>query len=182
VVREFQGGGIGPYVLKLYMETNPSKSHKTPRLGQMTWQGIATAKKTWMMFVEDAIKTGKQVPEKVVTSYEQEKQHRIENPPERVEYDIPKYHMNKVQFGLGTIPPARGFNIDILTQMGVKFWDVEYNHTNRPERWFMDDEGGDWDDAIAFVENLGYQSEGYRTYNLKMDYSGEHGIILPANA
>jgi hypothetical protein len=181
VVREFQGGGIGPYALKLYMETYPSKGHKTPRLGQMTWQGIATAKKSWMMFVEDAIKSNKPVPQEVIASYEEENQHRMNNPPQRTEYDIPKYKTTKVEFGSGSISPMKGFNTDLLHQMGVNFWDVKYGPGDRPDSYYMD-EGGDWEDAIRFVENLGYQAEGYQTYNLKMDYSGEHGIILPANA
>lgn len=179
VVREFQGGGIGPYLLKLYMESNPKAARS--RLGQMTWQGIATAKKTWMMFVEDAIRKNENIPDDVLKSYEEVKQERINNPPERIEYDIPKYHTTRVQFGTGTLAPREGFNADLLRQMGVNFWDVEYDQVGNPQRWYMDD-GGSWEDAAAFVESLGYQEEGYRTYNLKIDNSGEHGIIVPANS
>ena len=131
--------------------------------------------------VEDAIKKNKDVPEDVVLSYQQEMQDRVDNPPQRTDYDIPKHKTTQIQFGSGSILPMEGFNVDILSQMGVNFWDVEYDHTRRPQRYYMD-EGGEWDNAVAFVESLGYQEEGYRTYNLKMDYSGEHGIILPANA
>lgn len=181
VVREFQGADIGPYALNLYMETYPSKSHKTPSLGQMTWQGVATAKKTWMMFVEQALESGKDVPKNVIDSYEQEKQNRVNNPPQRQEYDIPKYKINKVRFDSGEIPPREGFNADLLLQMGIKFWDVELDHTGRPQRWNADD-GATWAAAAGVGANLGYQEDGYRTYDLKMDYSGGHGIILPAAA
>lgn len=181
VVREFQGGGIGSYVLNLYMKANPSKGNRTPRLGQMTWQGIATLKKAWMMFVEEAIQEGKDVPDDVIASYQKEKQERIDNPPERIVYDIPKYKSKPIRFGFGAISPIKGFNEDLLIQMGIKFWDVKYDRFGRPESYYID-EGSDWDDAIAFVENLGYEATGYRTYNLKIDHSGEHGIIMPADA
>lgn len=180
VVKEFQGAGIGPYALKTYMETNPKAADS--RLGQMTWQGIATAQKTWMMFVEDAMRQNRDIPQDVINSYNEVKQNRTENPPQRVEHHIPRYKMIKQQFGSDgmAIDPRKGFNEDLLIQMGVKFWDVEYDHVGRPQRWSSDD-GSNWDNAVEFVRNLGYEEEGYRTFNLKMDYSGEHGVILPAN-
>lgn len=180
VVREFQGAGIGPAALKLYMETYPSQSHKTPQLGQMTWQGIATAKKTWMQFVEDAAKKGEPVPDNVMTSYQTEKQRRVDNPPHREVYDIPTYKIvqRHLDYRSGLLMDDR--NVDLQLQMG--FDDIEIlkrGPGGRVESWIG---GGNWDDAVAFVESLGYKEESYRTYDLKMDYSGEHGIILPADA
>ncbi len=73
VVKEYQGHGIGTEALKLYMEMNPSRNHETPRLGQMTSSGTATATNVWMKFVEDAIARGEQLKPEVLKSYEDTK-------------------------------------------------------------------------------------------------------------
>ena len=179
VVREFQGANIGPTALKIYMQKYPSKSHKTPQLGQMTWQGIATAKKTWMQFIEEAVAEGKEIPKDVIVSYQTEKDKRAKNPPRREIYNIPNYKTIRVTLGVtGIVVPLQGFNIDIMYQMGAPIEILETDHTRRPQSW----RGGvSWDEVEEFIKSLGYQEEGYRTYNLKMDYSGSNGIVLPAN-
>ena len=48
----------------------------------------------------------------------------------------------------------------------------------RPESWMG---GIEKEEAERFLAGLGYQPNENGQYNLKMDYKGKHGIVLPAD-